>query len=256
MKLTLLFFFIAFNSWGKPVVLLGHFDSFGGDPFNNSERVATLLLERMKDHPELELKLCKLQTVFDKSFHQLEDCLKDLPEPPKFILGLGESNCNLKIETMVRNRDNTKGPDNEGNERKNEVIIPGSPEVVGLNYPLASMYCSLGSKDRKELQVSNNAGSFVCNNLAFQFTHSYPELNFGFIHVPANNCRRLERKTRFTVNQLEKMILSAVKAPLFRRLPTGKDELEELRRSSQGDQCLSEFYKRTKGSDEKDFWKF
>jgi pyrrolidone-carboxylate peptidase len=256
MKLTLLFFLFSAAAWGRPLVLLGHFDAFGKAPFNNSGKVAKILIEKLKDHPDFDLRGCELKTVFDKSYYQLEDCLKDLPEAPKLVLGLGESNCNFKIETMARNLDETKGPDNDGGERKNSLIIPGADKVIGLNYPLAEMYCSLGKKERADIEVSNNAGSFVCNNLAYQFSYNYPELSFGFIHVPANNCRNLEGKNQVTLSNLESMIKAAIKSTTTQRLATTKGELAAQRESSKQDQCLHEFYKRTKGADEKGFWPF
>lgn len=251
-------FFLLFSTatWARPVVLLGHFDAFGKASFNNSERVAKRLYEKMKSHPEVDLKLCSLNTVFDKSFYQLEDCVRSLPDTPVMVLGLGEANCNFKIETMGRNIDRTKGPDNDGNERDNTPVIPDGPGEIGLNYPLAEMYCSLPVNDRKDIEVSNSAGTFVCNNLAYQFAYNNPETVFGFIHVPANNCRNLEQKSVTSIRNLESMILTAVKTKEIKRLPTRKKELEILRDKFENNQCLSEFYKRTKGADEKAFWTF
>jgi pyrrolidone-carboxylate peptidase len=170
------------------------------------------------------------------------------------IIGLGESNCNFKIETMGRNFDKTFGPDNDGIERNNTPIKNGGPDVLGFKYPLPEMYCSLTSGDRSQIEVSNNAGAFVCNNLAYQFAFSYPEVIFGFIHVPANNCRNLEAKTEKSVMNLERMILAAIKVKNVSRLMTGKKDIELLREASKDNKCLDEFYKRTKGVDEKGFW--
>jgi pyroglutamyl-peptidase len=253
MKLALFFLFFSVASHARPVVLLSHFDTFGKAPFNNSTKVALLFAEKFKNHPEFELKLCNLNTVFDKSFYQLEDCLNALPEAPKLILGLGESNCNFKMEIMGRNLDKTKGPDNEGNERLNTPVIPGAPKEIGFTYPLPQMYCALPEADRKEAEVSNNAGTFVCNNLAYQFAQRYEDLTFGFIHVPANNCRNLDAKNVTALRNLESMITAAVKVDTFSRLPTKKKELDMLR-SDKSDKCLNEFYKRAKGADEKGFW--
>lgn len=185
----------------------------------------------------------------------MEDCYKSLPKEPKMVLGLGESNCNFKIEIMARNFDKTKGADNDGIER-NAVIIPGAANELGLRYPLADMYCSLPQKERAVIEVSNNAGAFVCNNLAYQFAYHYQNVVFGFIHVPANNCRDIETKTNTAISNLESMILASVKTTEVSRFPTKKKEFQALRESSKAEKCLNEFYKRTKGADEKGFWSF
>lgn len=255
MKLALFLLLFSVASHARPIVLLSHFDSFGKAPFNNSTKVALALAEKLKNHPDFELKLCYLNTVFDKSFYQIEDCLSALPETPKLILGLGESNCNFKIEIMARNLDKTKGPDNNGIERNNTPIIPDGLKEIGFNYPLPQMYCSLPEADRKEIEVSNNAGTFVCNNLAYQFADKYQDLTFGFIHVPANNCRGLDTKNITALRNLESMIASAVKIDTVTRLPTRKKEFEQFR-ANKSDKCINEFYKRAKGADEKGFWSF
>lgn len=253
---VLLLLLISVEAWSRPVVLVSYFDAFGKAPFNNSEKIAGLLLKKVEAHPDFDLKLCGLNTVFDKSTYQLEDCLRALPSAPVLVLGLGEANCNFKIETLGRNLDKTAGPDNEGNERNKTEIIPSGPGAIGLNYPLAEMYCALPANDRKEIEISNNAGSFVCNNLAYQFAHLYPDLTFGFIHVPSHHCRGLPQKDIVTLRNLEKMIQAAVKTTHFERLSTTKGEIRKLRDTHQDNQCLSEFYKRTKGIDEKSLWSF
>lgn len=255
MKLALFFIFFSVASYARPIVLLGHFDPFGKAPFNNSTKVALALYEKVKNHPEFELKLCPLNTVFDKSLFQLEDCMKALPEAPKMVIGLGEANCNFKVEIMGRNLDKTKGPDNEGNERNSTPIIPGGPKEIGFTYPLPEMYCALPENDRKSTEVSNHAGTFVCNNLAYQFTEKYEEVSFGFIHVPSHDCRGLETKNITALQNLETMIAAGVKVDEVKRLPTKKKELEPYR-ADKADKCLNEFYKRAKGADEKGFWSF
>lgn len=256
MKLTLFFLLFSLNTWARPLVLVAYFDAFGKAPFNNSTRVALELERLLGNRSDLEIKLCPLNTVFDKSFYQIEDCFKALDRAPELVLGLGESNCNFKIETMARNLDKTKGPDNEGNERNNQVIIPGAPSELGFTYPLGSMYCAIPESDRKQIEVSNNAGSFVCNNLAYQFTERYETEKFGFIHVPSHNCKNLEAKTATAVKNLAAMIPSALNTEDVSRLATRKKELEAQREASKNDKCLNEFYKRTKGIDEKGFWSF
>ncbi|WP_408096654.1 hypothetical protein ACJVC5_16585 [Peredibacter sp. HCB2-198] len=253
--LTVFALFMALDLWARPVVLLSYFDAFDKAPFNNSEKVALALNERLKNHPDFELKLCALSTVFDKSFAQLENCLKNESSAPTLILGLGEANCNFKIEIAGRNFDKTKGPDNEGNERKSTKILAEGEAAVALNYPLDKMYCSLDQKNRAEIEVSNNAGTFVCNNLAYQFAHYYPEETFGFIHVPSNNCKDLKSKTETAIANLSKMIPEALKHS-SQPLPIYKNDIKARRRSYESDACLNEFYKRVKGIDERGLWTF
>lgn len=254
MKTALLLLLFSGTIWARPLVVLTFFDPFGKAPFNSSEVVGNAIFERNKNHPDYELKTCKLRTVFDVSFFEFEDCLKSLDRTPDFVLGLGESNCNMKIEVLGRNFDKTYGPDNDGHERTGAPIIANGPEAIGFTYPLPEMYCALTRERRKLLEVSNNAGSFVCNNYAYQVAERFPELKFGFIHVPANHCRDVNQKTAVAIETLETMILEGVKHKAS-RLPTLRKDLKLLR-AENARTCAGEFFNRVRGFDEKTIWPF
>lgn len=259
MKLLLFTLMMSSLAWAKPTVLVSYFDPFGKAPSNNSGAVAEIMLAKVKNlNLPFELKVCEVETKFDVSFDQLKDCVNALPERPVMVIGLGETGCEMKAELMGRNLDRTKGPDNAGVERKNTPIVSGAPQAVGFNYPLADMYCALNANDRKEIAISNNAGSFVCNNLAFQTTWLETDLNFGFIHVPSHFCRDVKNKNEKIAANLLTMIARGVEKNLVNadqpRLPVTKSELEVLRNETQNDECLKSFYKQARAWDEKTRW--
>src|SRR5690606_22354505 len=174
---------------------------------------------RLSGDSEIEISLCPLSTSFDKAFLEMENCVRSAPTPPALILGLGEAFCGMKIETMGRNLDNTFGPDNDGVERKNQRIIENAADVLGINAPVAHMYCSLTQKEQKNFSISSNPGSFVCNNLIFQYLHHYPKENFSFIHVPSHNCKNLEFKNQQNIPKIITMIRGGVRAQSAERVP-------------------------------------
>ena len=243
---------LVLPAFAKPVVLVSYYDTFGKASFNNSQKVAGLVAGALSQEA-FEVKLCALQTVYDRAYDQVEDCLKELKAPPVLYLGLGEFGCQMKIETMVRNFDKSFAPDNAGQDR-NGPVIPEAQKAMPLNLPAAEMYCSLGAKTRNDVVVSNDAGSFVCNSTAFRFNYHYPEIPAGFIHVPANNCRNLPVLTAQAVSNLTSMIRAAVSTLVARdgqaiSLPMTKAELQPLR-NNKADACRSEYFKRSKGVDE------
>jgi pyrrolidone-carboxylate peptidase len=261
----LLSLFLTSFAWAKPLVLITYFDPFNKAAFNNSERVAKALEARLNtETSQIEIKLCGLNTIFDKAYAQTEDCLKALTDRPVMVIALGESTCQLKVETMMRNIDKTHGPDNAGVERNNSKITHGAPDVIGMRYPLPQMYCTLTTAERNNIDVSNNAGSFVCNNTAYQMSYHYPEIQYGFIHVPANTCSNLVKKTEASVVTLEKMILEGVRylsnaegssdlphSGNEIRLPTRKEEIKNLlRRYSDKNDCINEYLKKSKAVNE------
>jgi pyroglutamyl-peptidase len=256
---SLLLFSVSTAAFARPVVLISYYDVFGKGTFNNSENVARGLGIALQNEP-YEISFCKLPTAYDRSYAAVESCLKNLNTVLLMYLGLGEFGCSVKMETIARNFDkNPKLPDNDGNLR-NDVIIPEAPKAISFNYPAPEMYCALSTKERGDMAVSNSAGSFVCNNTAFQFAHYYPEIPAGFIHVPANNCRNLDSRTSQTVRLLATMVRKAVVILDERdgrgvKLPLTRNELEPIR-AQKKDLCTQEYFKRFKSVEEIGFWSF
>jgi len=265
MKTIFLFLFICLShfSWGKETVLVSFYGPFDGAQVNNSETIAKLL-QKQYQSKDIKIVLCKLETVFDKAFFNLENCLKSLKEEPAMVLSLGEFGCKLKAETMTQNFDSTTGPDNEGNER-NGVIYSDKKFIQALRYPLPEMYCGLEEKERSHVEISNYAGGFVCNNTAFQFSHKYPQLQFGFIHVPSHDCWFLKRKNKMVLNILSKMIYAGVNflsreyfiTPEIphpsneNRLPVLKKELAQfIELFEKKDSCYEDFFLNSPAADE------
>ena len=259
MKLILFTLLLSSWAWSKPTVLVSYFDPFGNASVNNSETVAKLIVEKTAQiGVPYSIKLCKVQTKFDVSFDELKNCVNELPEKPVMVLGLGETGCDLKIELMARNLDRTYGPDNAGVERRNTEIIKDAPVAVGFNYPLSEMFCSLPASERKDIKVSNSAGSFVCNNMAYQAAWLESDLNFGFMHVPSYNCRNLSERNEKIVDKLITMINRGVEVslenPVRPRLPVTKEEIADSRNQASGDSCLSSFFKQARPWDAKSIW--
>ena len=269
MKLIFLLSIFLTNAWAKPLVLISYFDPFNHAAFNNSQVVAQALMTRLNaENSSVEVKLCSLNTIYDKGFAQTEDCLKALTERPVLVIALGESTCQLKIETMMRNNDKSHGPDNAGNERRNTRIVPEGPEVLGMRYPLPEMYCALSPAERRQVDGSNNAGGFVCNNTGYQMSYHYADIQYGFIHVPANSCANLKTKTDLAISSLEKMIIQGVKylssdngdqdlphSSNEIRLATKKDQVKNLRKLYENkDACLKEYLNRAKSENERGFF--
>lgn len=261
--------FLLGLSWAKPQVLVSYYDAFDGASFNNSERVALGLKAQFQDSDKVGITLCRLPTIYDKAFTELETCLSAMPDRPTLILGLGEAGCDMKLELVVKNNDFNKRPDNSGERRYNSPIMSSGPAVLGLRYPLPEMYCSLSYDERDDLIISSNAGSFVCNNTSYQLSSRYPDIPSGFIHVPAQNCRNLEKKTQVSITNLKTMITRGMEflesdfevTPAIPhpsnslRLPTSKKELEVARFALQDQKsCLLDFMMKARGAEERGWW--
>lgn len=256
MKTLLLGLIFSLPVWAKPTVLVSYFDPFGRAKVNNSETIARLLLSKSQiEGLPFVLKLCPLETKYDVSYEALKDCISSLPDHPVMVISLGETGCNVKMELMGRNLDSTRVADNSGLQRRNMPIISDGPVAVGHTYPAAEMFCALEESVRKNILISNNAGSFVCNNVSYHTSLKVSDLNYGFIHVPAHMCPNLKAKNEEAADSLLTMINRGVEVTLkgreLRRLPVTREELAERRSEATPDACLSDFYKTAKSVDEK-----
>jgi pyroglutamyl-peptidase len=242
----------------RDVVLLSGFDPFGKLSVNNSwviaQQVKTQLLASRSD---VEVVTCLLPTSYNRAIPAFEKCLNELPTKPALVISLGAGPCNVKWETRAHNRDNDKGPDNDGVSRKRQVITPGGPADIGLRLNYASMWCALTAEEKKLTWVSSSPENFVCNNTAFRFTERHPEQMYGFIHVPNVTC---EKKTPDITTRssalITKMIgiqldtraslTSTIEWPMeFNdvRLPDTRDEVRTLLRGPV-ETCEKEFLER------------
>ncbi len=234
--------FIPILAEAKINILLSYFDAFNRAPFNNSEKIAQSLEQKFIKNDGIKLTLCPLPTIYDEAYLRLEDCLKGQDQIPDLVISLGEGGCDLKLETSLKNLDYSFGPDNIGQERFNSPIITEGSLQLPLKYPAMLMYCALKNGDRKNIEISNSAGSFVCNNTAYKMRHYYPDINYGFIHVPAHDCFMLQHKTQRATEQLENMILSLAKKDLTKTsiLPILKKEIQYQIEQKTG--CEKDFF--------------
>ncbi|HLW57473.1 MAG TPA: hypothetical protein VKY27_08815 [Bacteriovoracaceae bacterium] len=262
MKLLLFLVLITTSQLKAQNLIIAHFDPFDGAKVNNSETVAQMVYKELKSMG-INASLCPLQTSFEKAYPQLKNCLQNIEAD--LVIGLGETGCKLKAEFVGRNLDKTYGPDNLGVERNNTPIIATGAPYLSLRYPLPQMYCGLSTEERKRLNLSNNAGSFVCNNVAYQMRYFHPEKMVGFIHVPSHFCKNLKQTNKENSQIITKMITVALSTedngPYLphesnsEEIPITKDQLRKASRSVDN-KCYQDFYSRLRRVDSRGFWPF
>jgi pyroglutamyl-peptidase len=224
-------------------VLVSSFDPFENGTVNNSNVIADEIKKTMT--ADVSITTCLLPTSYDLAYHKLKECYEAMPEKPTLVLGLGSGNCNLKIETMFENIDhNPKIPDNSGNLRRNSTIILNGQKKLGASYPIEEMFCQLPPELRNPIEISANAGSFVCNNTAYQFRYNFIEAMYGFIHVPNQGCRGNIQNIEMATKTISRMILTALKYE-SQDFPTNYRDINALLQNEQRRSCKHDFYKRT-----------
>lgn len=242
MKLCLSLLLLVYSQLGLSMnVLVTYFDPFEGRQKNNSEYVAKALLKMFPSN-DIRLHACKLQTVFDKAFLELQDCIAAMKEPPAFVISLGETGCSgVKIETRASNYDRSLSPDNDGISKNGEEIYPGEIKNLGVRLPMDKAYCKLSDEEQKGVFISNNAGSFVCNNTLYHSLRNL-EVPSAFVHVSKGTCRNSISRVDSMAKIVRELIINLSKSDISNvSLPSNRSAVQKKLRHDLTP-CMRKFY--------------
>ena len=159
-------------------------------PFNNLENNYSMeVLNYITDVDKVVIDVC-----YDYSYQELVSKfdlkLYDL------IIALGEARMRniLTLETQAKNISSCSLKDNMNQLKKDEVIIEGNDEILYTKVKI--------EKVSKIVQLSNDAGKFVCNNLYYHLLNNHPDKAI-FIHIPnCNNDIEMYKKCAKEINEI------------------------------------------------------
>lgn len=165
-------------------ILLTGFEPFGGDSINPSWEVARAL-----DGQRIgNATICALQVpcVFGESLQVLAAALAKTR--PTLVLGLGlaANRSALSLERVGINVDDARIPDNAGAQPVDVAVVHGAPAAYFANLPIKAMAAAL-LQEGLPAEVSQTAGTFVCNHLLFGLMHLLRRrrgVRGGFMHLP------------------------------------------------------------------------
>lgn len=165
-------------------ILVSGFDPFGGESINPS-------IEAVKRLPDsiIEVEIIKLEipTVIGKSIDKLTQAVETYLPDVVLCVGQAGGRSDISVERIAINIDDCRIKDNEGNQPIDEPIVVNGPDAYFLTLPIKSIVSDLQSQGI-QASVSNSAGTFICNHVAYGMAHlaktKYPNMRTGFIHIP------------------------------------------------------------------------
>lgn len=209
----------------KHKVILSYFAPFDGLKSNHSAKIAETLKRSLEKNGDLEIVLCPIQgdsNGLNVAFHsdrpdlilsnglgplkgnsdaftELNSCYEKNLDAQQ-VISLGVGSCETVVEGAAYNTMYTSSDPNDKDGNQNTIachqkISDIGPDVVLTDQLNISAICKEQTRlkydlneQRNLLQYSNDMGSYVCNNLTYNFQNriktAKPPVSFSFIHVP------------------------------------------------------------------------
>ncbi|MBI5361028.1 MAG: pyroglutamyl-peptidase I [Planctomycetes bacterium] len=166
-------------------ILLTGFEPFGKYSYNVShDAIQGLHNTEISGH---KIYCAQLPVLWDKAFPALKALIVKLKPAIIICFGMSESN-KIRLEKFASNWQDVSLRDNNGSLADNEIIQKKGDDVYWSRLPLDKIRKAL-QKKLIPVEISNDAGGYLCNNIYYQMMYyrSLSKKNFiaGFVHLPA-----------------------------------------------------------------------
>jgi pyroglutamyl-peptidase len=166
------------------VILVTGFDPFGGERLNPSWEVCNRLPRTIAGH---RVETCRVPCEFRRAIEVVAEAIER--HRPGIVICLGQAGgrTHMSVERVAINVDDARLNDNAGAQPLDEPIAANGPAAYFATVPIKAMAQAM-RKAGAPAEVSNTAGTYVCNHLMYGVLHflagSGREARAGFIHVP------------------------------------------------------------------------
>jgi len=164
-------------------IIVTGFDPFGGETINPS-------IECVKALPEIEgVELIRLElpTVFKESAKRLNEVINDVKPDAVLSVGQAGGRPGITMERIAINVDDARIPDNISQQPIDETIQTEGEAAYFTTLPIKRIVKAIREAGISA-EVSNSAGTFVCNHIMYQAlfaaTKADKPFKAGFMHIP------------------------------------------------------------------------
>ncbi len=165
-------------------ILVTGFDPFGGEHINPAFEVIKALPDTIRG---AEIVKLEVPTVFEKSIQTVADKIDEVRPDAVLCIGQAGGRFGITPERVAINVDDARIADNEGNQPLNRVIREDGDKAYFSTLPIKRMTQAV-IEAGIPAQVSNTAGTFVCNHLMYGVLYHIAKHNYsmkaGFVHIP------------------------------------------------------------------------
>ena len=174
-------------------IMISGFEPFQEHKINPSQDVLGHLPKNYHSH---EIYTALLPVTYKEAFSTLKISLDKVRPDFVIALGLGSGRTTIDLERIAINMADSTTPDNNGQIIVNQKIDENGPDAFFSTLPLQSWV-----KSHQLVNISNTAGTYVCNYLMYKLMQLAKEQSFkaGFIHLP---CKLSLQETSNTLLEL------------------------------------------------------
>ncbi len=206
------------------MILVSGFTPFNGEKINPSWQIVKALPDVISG---FRVKKLRVPTAFGESIKAVTNAIDK--HHPQIVLCLGQAGgrTHMSVERVAINIDDAGIADNQGAWPIDQAIVQGAPAAYFCTLPIKAMVEAMRQKG-VPAEVSNTAGTFVCNHLLYGVLHHiallkpaqgkqpaaarYP-MRAGFMHVPYADSQIVGREQLFSLPIAEMAI--ATKAAIM-----------------------------------------
>ena len=164
-------------------IIVTGFDPFGGEKINPSIECVKALTEI----EGVELIRLELPTVFKESAKRLNEVINDVKPDAVLSVGQAGGRPGITMERIAINVDDARIPDNISQQPIDEAIQLDGEAAYFTTLPIKRIVKAIREAGILA-EVSNSAGTFVCNHIMYQAlfaaTKADKPFKAGFMHIP------------------------------------------------------------------------
>ena len=165
-------------------VLVTGFEPFGGEDVNPSWEICAGLPAAIG---HARIATLRVPTEFRRAIEVVAAAIEETDPALVILLGQAGGRACLSVERVPINVDDARIADNAGAQPVDEPVAPAGPAAYFATVPVKAMVAAIREAG-VPAEVSNSAGTFVCNHLLYGVLHflaaSGRAARAGFIHVP------------------------------------------------------------------------
>jgi pyroglutamyl-peptidase len=201
-------------------VLVTGFAPFGGEAVNPSWQVAESLPEAIAG---ANIVKCLVPTEFRRAIETVARAIEE--HHPEVVLCLGQAGgrFRMSVERVGINIDDAAIADNAGAQPVDEPIAQPGPAAYFATVPVKAMVEAMRAAG-VPAEVSNSAGTFVCNHLLYGVLHYLAAQGLatraGFVHVPYAEGQVLDKRgmPAMAVETMARGVAAAIAAAIANRI--------------------------------------